>query len=139
MRVVLDQAAVAALTGPDSPAKRQVRQAMTAASQLRREVVVPTVILAELFRGSGRNQTLDAMLSREREAITLRDTDRPLARLVGGVLAAAGSGSELLADAHVVAAAVEAGGGVLLTVDQRDLSRLAAPYPTIVVQQLLNA
>ena len=138
MKLVLDQAAVSALAELPSEAQRQVRRAMTAASRLRREVTVPTVILAELYRGAGRNQMIDSLLSRETEALELRDTDRALARLVGGVLAAAGSGSgsEELADAHVVAAAVEAGGGVILTVDVDDLTRLADPYRTIVVERL---
>ena len=138
MKLVLDQAAVSALAEQPSAAQREVRRAMTAASRLRREVTVPTVILAELYRGSGRNQMIDSLLSRETEALELRDTDRVLARLVGGVLAAAGSGSEDLADAHVVAAAVEAGGGVILTVDVDDLNRLANPYRTIVVERLAS-
>jgi hypothetical protein len=59
-----------------------------------------------------------------------------LARLVGGMLSAAGAGSEDLADAHVVACAIEAGGGDLMTVDKDDLNRLSAPYSGIFVQQL---
>jgi hypothetical protein len=43
------------------------------------------------------------------------NTDRPLARLVGGVLTGAKADSRHLADAHVVAAAVETGGGVVVT------------------------
>ena len=136
MKVVLDQRAVDALGGPDTAAKRRVRQAMMAADRLGRETVVPTVILAELYRGSGRNQMVDALLSREEQALVLRDTDRVLARLVGGVLAAVDSGSEDLADAHVVATAVEAGGGVLLTGDVDDLERLAEPFRTVVVEGL---
>ena len=136
MKLVLDQGAVSALAETPSQAQRQVRRAMTAASRLRRDVTVPTVILAELYRGAGRNQMIDSLLSREVEALELRDTDRVLARLVGGVLAAAGVGSEDLADAHVVATAVEAGGGVVLTIDVDDLNRLAAPYRTIMVERL---
>jgi predicted nucleic acid-binding protein len=136
VRVVLDQRAVDALGGPDTAAKRRVRQAMMAADRLGQETVVPTVILAELYRGGGRNQMVDALLSREEQALVLRDTDRVLARLVGGVLAAADSGSEDLADAHVVATAVEAGGGVLLTGDVDDLERLAEPFRTVVVEGL---
>lgn len=65
--------------------------------------------------------------------VQVRDTDRPLARIVGGVLAAAQAGSEHLADAHVIAAAVELGGGLALTVDVEDLSRLAASYGNVTV------
>ena len=79
---------------------------------------------------------IDALLSRETQALELRDTDRVLARLVGAVLSAARAGSEDLADAHVVAAAVEAGGGIILTVDEADLKRLADPYRTNVLEQL---
>lgn len=138
MRVVLDQRALDALASGDGPAKRRVRQAMVAAVRLRREVTVPTVVLAELYRGGGRNQLVDALLSREEQALVLRDTDRVLARLVGGILAAAGAGSEDLADAHVVAVAVEGGGGVVLTGDPRDMSRLSDPYRTVVVESLAS-
>lgn len=93
-------------------------------------MITPAVILAELYRGPGHNQIVDACLSRE-TAIGVRDTDRALARLVGGILSAAGAGSSDMADAHAVATAVEAGGGVVLTGDRRDLARLAAPYPNV--------
>ncbi len=39
----------------------------------------------------------------------------------------------MIVDAHVVAAAVEAGGGVLLTTDVSDLARLAARYRNVQV------
>ena len=93
------------------------------------------MILAELYRGPGHNQVVDASLGRE-TAIRVRDTDRGFARLVGSVLAAAKAGSEDIADAHVVAAAVEAGGGMILTGDETDLKRLAAPYPNLVVMHV---
>ena len=108
---------------------------MRAAALLHRDVIVPAVVLAELYRGAGRNQAVDACLARE-TGIRVRDTDRPLARLVGGVLTGAKADSRQLADAHVVAAAVETGGGVVLTSDHDDLALLAAPYPNIMVQPL---
>jgi predicted nucleic acid-binding protein len=136
MRLVLDQRALDALAGDDGPAKRRVRQALTAAYQLHREAVTPTVILAELYQGGGRNQFIDALLSREEESLVLRDTDRALARLVGGVLVASNSRSRDLADAHVVATAVEVGGGLVLTGDRSDLQRLADPFRTVTVEPL---
>ena len=54
----------------------------------------------------------------------------PGQRLVGGVLTEAKADSRYLGDAHVIAAAVETGGGVVLTGDPDDLASLAAPYPT---------
>ena len=134
---MLDAVAVNALTERRHPSRRRLRQALEAARRIRRDVVIATVTLAELYRGASHRAELDAFLSREeRDGLTLRDTDRHFARLVGSVLAEAGVGSEHLADAHAVAAAVEVGGGVVLTSDPNDLSRLAAPYGTIVIVPL---
>ena len=131
-RLVLDAEAVTALGGPSSERFNHVRAAVVAAERLEREVVVTCVTLAELYRGRNRSQFVDALLSRE-SGIALRDTDRSFARLVGGVLVAAGAGSEFLADAHAIAAAVESGGGVVLSSDVDDLEPLAAGYPNIQV------
>lgn len=105
---------------------------MEAARRLQRDVITPAVVLAELYRGPGRNQTVDACLGRE-TGIRVRDTDRSFARFVGAVLGAAKAGSSDIVDAHAVAAVVEVGGGVVLTGDKGDLDRLAAPYPTVQV------
>ena len=133
--VVLDSEALVALAGPPGRRSMEVRAALRAAVRLRREVVVPSVILAELYRGPWHNAMVDACLSRE-TGIRVRDTDRTLARLVGGVLAAAQAGSEHLADAHVVAVAVELGGGLALTAYADDLGRLAASYRNVTVIDL---
>lgn len=137
MRLVLDAEAVNALLDSRHPHERQVRRAMEAARRLHREVAIATGTLAELYRGAGRNQRLDALLARELgHGLLLRDTDRMLARLIGALLAEAGASSALFADAHPVAVAVEAGGGVVQTADPDDLSRLAAPYRTVVIEPL---
>ena len=130
--IVLDNAALAALAGAESTAKETVRAALTAAVRLQRDVVVPAVVLAEMYRGRHHNQVVDACLSRE-TGLRIRDTDRTFARLVGGVLAGARVGSESMVDAHVVAAAVESGGGVCLTGDPGDVGAMGAPYPHITV------
>jgi predicted nucleic acid-binding protein len=137
VRLVLDAEAVNALLDRRHPAERKVRQAMEAARRLRRDVVIATGTLAELYRGAGRNQALDALLARESaDGLVLRDTDRSLARLIGAVLTEARASSALFADAHPVAVAVEAGGGVIQTADHDDLTRLASPYRTIVVEPI---
>jgi predicted nucleic acid-binding protein len=59
-----------------------------------------------------------------------------LARIVGGVLAGANAGSEMIVDAHVVALAVEAGGGVIVTGDEDDLNRLSVPYRHITIEAI---
>ena len=136
MILSLDSEALSALAGPDSQAKRRVRQAMEAARQIRRDVVVPSVVLAELQRGPNGSRQVDALLARHEGALVCRDTDPRLARLVGGVLHAASVGSEDIVDAHVVAVAVETGGGVVLTADVGDLVRLASPYRSVAVEGL---
>ena len=93
---------------------------------------MPAVVLAEMYRGRGHNQVVDSCLARE-TGLEVRDTNRSFARLVGGVLSGTGRGSADLVDAHVVAAAVEAGGGVCLTGDPSDLEALADPYANVVV------
>ena len=130
--VALDSEAFSALAGRRSRRQQEVRAALAAAAELHRDVIVPALVLAELYRGAARSSLLDACLSRE-TGLLIRDTDRAMARLVGGVLASARAGSELIVDAHVVAAAVEAGGGAVLTGDPGDIARLAAPYRNIQV------
>ncbi len=130
--LVLDAEAFTVLARGRGRRFEEVRAALEAARRLRRDVIVPAVVLAELYRAPRHNALVDACLSQD-TAIEVRDTDRALARLVGGVLAAARAGSADLADAHNVAMAVEAGGGVILTGDRLDLERLAAPYPHVQV------
>lgn len=134
MIVALDSEAFNALAGPASVRKQRVRRIIRRAQQLDRRVVVPSLVLAELDRGRGHNQVVDACLARESASLDARDTDRTLARIVGGVLAGAGARSDMIVDAHVVAVAVEAGGGVVVTGDPGDLERLSGPYPHIVVE-----
>jgi len=130
--VVLDSEAMSALAGRPSKRQQEVRAALAVAARLEREVIVPALVLAELYRGRGRSSLVDACLSRE-TGILVRATDRSFARLVGGILTGARAGSELIVDAHAVAAAVEMGGGIILTGDPVDLARLAAPYRDVQV------
>lgn len=131
--LVLDAEAFSALAEGKTQRQAHVRAAMRAAARLGRDVAVPAVILAELYRGPRHNQLIDSCLARER-GIDIRATDRSLARMVGGVLVGAQLGSAHLADAHVVAVAVEAGAGVILSGDPDDITKLAAAYPSIVVE-----
>lgn len=136
MIVSLDSEAFNALAGPDCARKQHVRRILRSAQRLGRDVMVPSLVLAELYRGRGHNQLVDACLAPERASLDARDTDRQLARIVGGVLAAADAGSILIVDAHVVALAVEAGGGVVVTGDEDDLGRLSGPYHHVAVERV---
>ena len=132
---MLDAEALLLLARRQGEGFGEVRAALKAAHRLERSVVTPAVVLAELYRGPGHNAVVDACLSRE-TGIDVRDTDRSLARLVGGVLAGVGAGSEDLVDAHAVAVAVEAGGGVVLTGDPDDLQRLSSSFPNVTVVRI---
>lgn len=129
--LVLDAEAISALASRPSPRQREVRGALAAAARLERDVVVPALVLAELYRGA-RHTAAVALLAQE-SGFLVRPTDRPLARLVGTILAGARASSAMIVDAHVVAVAVEQGGGIVLTADPTDLNRLAAPYRNVEV------
>jgi len=131
--LVLDAEPLNILARGDARAVPPVQASVEAAYRLGHPVLVPAVILAELYRRPRHNALVDACLARE-TGISVRTTDRALARTVGSVLAAAGAGAEQMADAHVVATAVEAGGGVVLTGDPDDLERLAGGHPRLIVQ-----
>ena len=81
-------------------------------------------VLAEQYRGARHDQLVDSCLSRW-TSIQVAGTDRSLARRVGNLLGRHGLGSEHHVDATVVATALAAGGGLILTSDPRDLERLA--------------
>lgn len=132
--VALDSEAFNALAGSDSITKQRVRRILRTAESLGRDVAVPSLVLAELYRGRGRNQLVDACLAREDASLSTRDTDRDFARIVGAVLADSKAGSGMIVDAHVVALVLEAGGGVVVTGDPDDLTRLAAGYRNVIVE-----
>lgn len=136
MRVVLALEAVDALIQPGHTGWKKARQALQAACRLRRDWPCPPSrwrsCIGAVYRrwarpDAGRNARRG---SRKGSA---PEHDRALAGPVGAIPAAAGTGSGFLAGAHAAAVAVE-DGGVVLTGDVDDLSCLAAPYRTVVIQ-----
>jgi len=131
--LVLDAAGLDALAAPRPPDR--MRALLAEAARRERDVLVPTVVCAEIARGRPRTRALEAAVSRhdrhrgERPAVRLIDTDFALARQVGAILHGAGSGTERVVDAHVVAVCVPFGGGLVVTSDPDDISRLAAAVP----------
>lgn len=131
--LVLDAAALGALAAPRPPAT--LRALLAEAHRRGREVITPTLVCAEVARGRTRTRALEAAVARhdrdrgERPALRLVDTDFALARQVGAILEATGSGSERIVDAHVVAVCVPAGGGLVVTRDASDIAALAAAVP----------
>jgi predicted nucleic acid-binding protein len=131
--LVLDAAGLDALSQARPP--EALRALLSEAARLNREVLAPTVVCAEVARGRDRTRALEAALARhersrgDRPAVRLVDTDFAVARLVGAVLNAAGSGSERIVDAHVVAVCVPPGGGLVVTSDPDDILDLAGVVP----------
>lgn len=92
---------------------------------------VPSAVLVELYRGGGTDAAIDFVLSRGFAQVVT--TGARTARIAGHLLAAAGAGSELAIDALVVATAIRFGGGVVLTHDPGDLTRLAAGHSSVAI------
>ncbi len=135
MILVLDSEAVWALCDRRTTRRDNVNAAMAEAASRHIDVVVPAVVLAELYRTTAKSAAVDSLLSRA-PIVRVAETDRALARRVGRVLSHARLGSEFIVDAHLVALGVERGAALILTGDSKDITKLAAPYPNILVQQI---
>ncbi|MGI8685193.1 MAG: PIN domain-containing protein [Acidimicrobiales bacterium] len=131
--LVLDAAGLDALAAPRPP--DTLRALLAEAHRRGREVIAPTLVCAELARGRSRTRALEATVARhdrtrgERPALRLIDTDFFLARQVGAILEATGSGSGRIVDAHVVAVCVPTGAGLVVTSDPDDIAELASAVP----------
>lgn len=125
MTLVLDAEALSVLarTHPREGAHQVIARAK-AELVAGRDVLVPAAIMSELYRGGRHDQVVDACLSRF-PAIVVVPTDQSLAREVGHLLARARRGSADHVDASVVAVAVQAGGGVIVTADIDDVTALS--------------
>ncbi len=131
---MLDSEALSQLVN-NGPREKTIRNALQAAYNTVATVAVPAAVLAELYRGGPRDQSVDSFLSRE-VSLEIVDTDRGLARMVGNVLANAGRGSSDHVDATVAATAIKNGGGIVITHDPEDLGALCAGFTAIFIQPI---
>jgi len=131
--LVLDSEALSALGRPQADALRhqRVRAAMRAAHSRNAPVRVPSAVLIELYRGSGFDEPVDAVLSRG--LVQVITTGARIVRIAGHLLARAGGGSEMAIDAVVVATAIRLGGGMVATREPKDLSALAAHNSNVAI------
>ncbi|MCA1846382.1 MAG: type II toxin-antitoxin system VapC family toxin [Actinobacteria bacterium] len=112
-----------------------IRALLAEAHRRGREVLVPTIVCAEVARGAARTRALEATVSRhdrqraEQPPLRLIDSDFALARQVGAILHATHSSSDRIVDAHVVAVCVPTGGGLVVTSDPNDIAALAVAVP----------
>ena len=109
-RLVLDAEAFNALAGPPTDRGREVARAVTAAGRVGGDVVVPTVVLAELYRPGHMRRRLDQLIETNRRyghpfGLAVFDTSGPDtkdgvdAEMAGDgsserIVAAAGGGAE---------------------------------------------
>lgn len=130
VRVVLDAAAFDAL---DTPSGAELRMVLRVAAERDGEVCCAAVTLAEVCRGTPRTRRVEVALARAHGGRRIRvvPTDEHLAKLVGSILNDTRSGSEMLADAHVVAVCTGANDAVVVTSDPDDITRLAAAVPGV--------
>lgn len=130
--LVLDSEALSVLahsSGRDE--LRRVRARLAVAGGRGWPVRVPAVVLAELYRTPAHSAAVDAALSRY--GIRPLTTGQGIARHTGRLLERNGLDTCHLVDAAVVATTIRSGGGVIVTADVDDLTRLAANDPNVVV------
>src|ERR1700724_231895 len=121
-RLILDSGAVIALARRDQRALAFLARAL----ELRVQVEIPVVVVAEVVRGGPR----DAPVNRILKAVgSVPAACEVHGRVAGGLLGTARSAASV--DALVVAHAVAAGGAHVLTGDREDLARLAASHPEV--------
>jgi len=130
--VVLDADGLAALAQATPPPR--LRALLHEAHTRHCELIVPTVVCAELGRNGAETAEIETFLARradrhDRPAVRLEDTDFDLARSVGAILHAANASIADIVDAHVVAICVPYGGGLVVTADPDAIERLAAATP----------
>lgn len=126
-RLILDSGAVIALSRGDQRARAFLARAL----ELRAPVEVPVVVVAETVRGGSR----DAPVNRVLEAVGAVPEAREWhGRLAGRLLGHARSSATV--DALVVAHAVAAGGGLVLTGDAKGFRLLSELHPEVRIQPL---
>lgn len=125
--LILDSGAVIALARGEERARAFLHRAV----ELEAWVEVPVVVLAETTRGTDR----DAAVNRVVKAVgAVPDTSETVGRRAGALLGRAPERG--VADALVVAHAVEAGGGLILTSDPGDLGVLASGHPGVWIERV---
>lgn len=126
--IVLDAAAFDVLGRADSTGLRALLRRVVVRGE---RVRCAAVTLAEVCRGTARTRKVEVALARDRggQRIEVVPTDERLAKLVGAILNDTRSGSERLADAHVVAVCAGADSAIVLTSDPHDIADLAVAVP----------
>jgi hypothetical protein len=134
--IVLDSQAFSVLARSlDQQGRSPVLNYIRAATNTDTDIVVTAAVLSEQYRGGHHDQIVDSCLGRY-GGILVINTDRPLAKRIGHILAEAGRGSVDHVDASVVAAAQEFTEAMILTSDPADMTALVAGDKRITIEKL---
>jgi len=106
---------------------------LTAAARLGVPVRVSTAVLSEAYKGTAGDATIDFVLGRGVQAVTM---GQAMARIAGGLRTRDKLDSCHTVDAFVVATSVRFGGGLIATGDPDDLKALGRDYPNIRVEAI---
>lgn len=95
------------------------------------QVRCAAVTLAEVCRGVTRTRRVEAIIARRHagQEIQIVPTDERLAKQVGHILHATGSGTERLVGAHAVAVCADTDVAIIVTSDPGDITDLSAAVP----------
>jgi predicted nucleic acid-binding protein len=95
------------------------------------QVRCAAVTLAEVCRGIDRTRRVESVIARRHagERIRVVATDERLAKRVGAILHSTHSGSERLADAHVLAVSSDSDVAIVVTSDPDDITELSSAIP----------
>jgi len=126
-RLILDSGAVIALSRGEARVRAFVQRAVEVGAW----VEVPAVVVAETTRGTARDAAVNRVLAAVGEVPSLGEG---VARRAGALLGETGRDDTI--DALVVAHAVEAGGGLILTSDPSDGRALAGRHPEVWVERV---
>jgi hypothetical protein len=132
--VVLDSAALSAITWPASGGKSTLRTqaVLEAVARLGGYAVIPAPVLAEVARGPARRAAVGRVLRR----LPVVAVDRAIAACAGELLEVNKLDSCHAVDAFVAATAVRNGYSLVLTSHPDDLRRLVAGAPGVTIQPL---
>jgi predicted nucleic acid-binding protein len=135
-RLILDSGAVIALAAGEPAALVVVAAAVADGAP----VIIPAPVVAETTRGTNADAPVNRVIRRATGGVA--PVDERVARLAGRLLRGLGDGRAAHApptvDALVVAVALAAGGGTILTGDRADLGALAADHPQVRILALAD-
>jgi predicted nucleic acid-binding protein len=135
--LVLDSEALFALTERRrTDITRRVRALLAIALDRDYDVVVPSAALAELYRGTPADASIDRVLAGR--GLRVVTAGRRIVRVAGALRHRDRLDSCHVVDCIVVGTTIRLGGGVVATGDRYDMESLARDHPNVVVHPITD-